>query len=253
MVNVLRAVGLSVMLTVLGWIGPAHAGLVMGAASLTDALQSAGEAFEKETGSTLTFSFAGSAVIARQVAQGAPAGVVALADAAWMDYLVTQSAVEEGTVVLLASNELVLVTPAGDAAPLALTPEAIAARLGAGRFAIAEPETIPAGRYGKQALETLGLWSKVSARLAPMEHVRVALASIARGEVPLGLVYATDAQVEPRVAVVARIPATAHKPIEIPMALTPQADETARAFYAYLQTPTGQAVLARYGFKVSGL
>ncbi|MDX5594837.1 molybdate ABC transporter substrate-binding protein [Pseudovibrio sp. SPO723] len=252
MLSVLRAVMVVFVLFVFGGAVQAKPVLVMAAASLKNVLEDAGEAFTDASDTKLVFSFAGSASVARQVEQGAPADIVVLADIDWMAYLASHKAIDVQSTVTLASNSLVIVAPSYAAEPLPLTDEALRARLMDGRLAIAEPENVPAGRYGKQALESLGLWEVVQEHLAPMEHVRVTLAAVARGEVPLGLVYATDAKIEERVAVVSKIPKDSHAPVAISGALTQGASDPARAFFSFLQSPEGRAVFARHGFQVSG-
>ncbi|MEP4766546.1 MAG: molybdate ABC transporter substrate-binding protein [Roseibium sp.] len=221
---------------------------VFAASSVSEAMEKIGQDFEEETGTKVIFSFAGTGTLARQVEAGAPADIFVAADAEWMDYLVENGAVRSGTVTMIASNALVLIGPK-DAPPIDLTSDALLAALDGARLAIADPETVPAGRYGKAALEHLKLWSDVETRLAPMENVRVALASVARGDTPLGLVYATDAAIEPNVSVVAEIPTDSHPKIEYPAALTdvsshPQSD----AFLTYLTGTKAQNILRSLGF-----
>jgi molybdate transport system substrate-binding protein len=126
----------------------------------------------------------------------------------------------------------------------------IAEALRGGRLAMANVDTVPAGRYGKAALTALGVWTQVADRLAQGEDVRTALAYVARGEAPLGIVYATDARVEPRVRVVATFPENTHPPIVYPVALTPEAVAGAAQFLAYLRGPEARAVFERAGFTV---
>lgn len=221
---------------------------VFAAASMSEAMEEIGAAFERDTGTKVVLSFAGTGTLARQIEAGAPADVFVAADRDWMDYAVKKGAVDAQMVEVIASNRLVLIGTPG-AAALDLTPEAIDTALGEYRMAIADPDTVPAGRYGKAALEKLGLWKTVETRLAPMENVRVALASVARGDTPLGLVYATDAAVEPNVAVVAEIPQKAHPRIVYPAALTSHArNGQSSAFLRYLKSPDAQTILQSLGF-----
>ncbi len=221
---------------------------VFAAASLREAMEKIGTAFEEETGTRIVFSFAGTGILARQVEAGSPAALFLSADTAWMDYVRDAGAVKPETIREIASNALVLVGPAGSPA-VALTAKDLTARLEDGRMAIADPDTVPAGRYGKAALESLGLWPAVSGRLAPMENVRVALAAVARGDTPLGLVYRTDAAVEPDVSVLAELPQDSHPRIRYLAALTgPQSPPVAPAFLAYLETPRAQEILQSLGF-----
>lgn len=220
---------------------------VFAAASMTNALERIGAAYADETGTEVVFSFAGTGVLARQIEAGAPADVFVSADEDWMAHAVSAGAVQPDSVRTIAANRLVLVGPSGSE-PLSLSAEAVKARLGGDRLVMADPETVPAGRYGKVALETAGIWDAVSGSLAPMDNVRIALASVARGDTPLGLVYASDAHVEPRVTVLAEIPADAHPPIVYPAALTREARDGAEAFVVFLRGPKAQSILTDSGF-----
>ncbi|MHA7775500.1 molybdate ABC transporter substrate-binding protein [Roseibium sp. M-1] len=221
---------------------------VFAAASLREAMEQAGAAFEKETGGEVVFSFAGTGALARQVEAGAPADVFVSADAVWMDYVLEKDAVQPDSVRDIATNAIVLIGPK-DSAPLELSAETLATRLGGNRLAMADPETVPAGRYGKSALETMGLWQAVSGSLAPMENVRIALASVARGDTPLGLVYKTDAAVEPGVAVLFEFPETSHPPIRYLGALTTARNHPdAEAFLEFLTGPASRDILHSLGF-----
>lgn len=221
---------------------------VFAAASLKNALEAAGAAFTEETGVAVVFSFAGTSVIARQIEAGAPADVFVSADVDWMDHVTRAGAVDAASVRTVAANTLVVVAPRERDAPLDLAaPRSLLARLGDGRLAIADPETVPAGRYGKAALEALKLWAAVEGRLAPMENVRVALAAVARGEAPLGIVYASDAAVEPDVAVVARFPENTHPPIVYPAALTKSASPDALRFLDFLRGAAAAEAFAAAG------
>ncbi|WP_145345697.1 molybdate ABC transporter substrate-binding protein [Roseibium hamelinense] len=220
---------------------------VFAAASLTNALEAIGTAFEEETGMQVLFSFAGTSALARQIEAGAPADVFVSADEIWMDYLRERQAVVPESIKAIAGNGLVFVGPAGSE-PLDLDVGGISDALGRGRLAIADTETVPAGRYGKAALTSLGLWAYVQKRLAPMENVRVALAAATRGDTPLALVYASDASVEPGVDVVAKLPAESHQAIRYPAALTQHAAEGADAFLAYLSSAAAQRIFEESGF-----
>lgn len=224
------------------------------AASLREMLDAAIDAHDRRTGRTVRATYAGSAQLARQIAAGAPADLFIPADSVWMDWLDQSGLVEPGTRRRLAANRLVLIAPAtSPGGPVDLTaPGDFVERLGDGRLAMAEP-AMPAGRYGQAALTRLNLWSGVRDRIAPGVDVRAALALVARGEVPLGIVYATDARVEPRVRVVARFPAASHPPIVYPAALIRRQDGSgdrigAQAFLDGLAGPEGQAMFLRFGF-----
>jgi molybdate transport system substrate-binding protein len=221
---------------------------VFAAASLREALELTGEAFEKETGTRVVFSFAGTGTLARQVEAGAPADVFVSADAAWMDYVLEKDAVLPESVREIASNAIVLIGPKGSA-PLEPDAQAFEQRLGGNRLAIADPETVPAGRYGRSALESQGLWQAVSGSLAPMENVRIALASVARGDTPLGVVYRTDAAVEPGVVILFEFPEGSHPPIRYLAALTEaRSHPDAAAFLDFLSGPSSRDILHSLGF-----
>ena len=194
---------------------------------------------------SLSLSYGGSGSLARQVALGAPVDVVILAATDWMDWLEGQR-VLDGERVTVARNRLVLAGPSG-AAPLDLTAEAIDARLGPeGRMAMGDPLSVPAGRYGQQALETLGLWSDLAPRTLFAEDVRAALAYVARGDVALGLVYGSDL-LGSNVAEVAALPAATHQAILYPGAVVAGARPGAEAFLAHVATQAD--VFARHGFR----
>ncbi|MEJ8475035.1 molybdate ABC transporter substrate-binding protein [Roseibium algae] len=220
---------------------------VFAAASLTDALSEIGKVFQQGTGTEVVFSFAGTGTLARQVEAGAPADIFVSADEAWMIYVQEKGAVNAATMRIIAGNDLVLIGSA-EAAPLSLTAKAIAGRLGDGRLVMADPETVPAGRYAKAALEATGLWATVSGHLAPMDNVRVVLASVARGDAPLGIVYGSDAKVEPKVAVLAEFPEETHPKIRYPAAETVIASIQAAAFMEFLTGPKAQAIFRSKGF-----
>lgn len=220
---------------------------VFAAASMTDALKRIGTAYTDKSGTEVVFSFAGTGALARQVEAGAPADVFISADEAWMDYVNKAGAVKPESIRPIAANSLVLVG-AADAEPLALEPEALASRLDGNRLAIADTETVPAGRYGKAALEATGLWDTVADHLAPMDNVRVTLASVARGDTPLGVVYGSDAHIEPKVRVLAVFPADSHPAIVYPAAATKSASEAAEGFLEYLTGPDAQAIFTDSGF-----
>lgn len=221
---------------------------VFAAASMREAMERISAAFEEETGTEIVLSFAGTGLLARQVEAGAPADIFVSADSAWMNYVRERDAVKAESIREIASNGLVLVGASGSQA-IELKPEGLLAVLNGGRMAIADPETVPAGRYGKAALENLGLWRTVSLHLAPMENVRIALTSVARGDTPLGLVYSTDAAIEPGVAVVAKLPQSSHPRIRYLAALTTtRTHPSAQAFVDFLEEPRAQEVLHSLGF-----
>jgi molybdate transport system substrate-binding protein len=237
----------ALLLSCLLWTSGATAETVrvFAAASLKTALDAAAVAW---TEGSVTLSYAGSGAVARQVAAGAPADIVILAHTDWMDWLADQGALAAAPVVL-AGNTLVVIGPQG-AAPLPLTPAAFAARLGPeGRLAMGDLRAVPAGLYGREALEALGLWDGVAARVAQADNVRGAMAFVARAEAPLGIVYGSDATAEPRVRIVAELPAESHTPILYPAALTRDARTEAAGFLAFLQAPGGQHLLRAHGLR----
>ena len=226
---------------------------VLAAASLTDALTEIGARYAAATGETVRFAFSSSSTAARQIEAGAPADIFASANLRWMDYLAEKGAIAAGTRIDLLVNRLVLVAPAtagGDPVE-PVDGSAIVARLGAdGRLAVGDPDHVPAGLYAKQALTALGAWPVLAPRLARADDVRAALALVARGEAPLGIVYATDAAIVAGVRIVGEFPAAAHQPIVYPFALTADAADNpaARRFLAWLAGPEARAAFGRYGF-----
>ena len=224
--------------------------LVFAAASLTDALQEIGSAYEKTTPVKVKLSFDASSNLARQIEAGAKADAFFSADTQWMDYLQTRNLIQASTRQNVVGNSLVLIAAADSQIKLKIGPHfPLVAALGKdGRLATGDPDSVPAGRYARSALSTLGVWDEVSPRLARAENVRVALLYVARGEAPLGIVYATDALVDKTVRVVDTFPANTHPPIVYPVALTKSAQSAASAFVAYLTGPRGREVFAKYGF-----
>lgn len=225
--------------------------LVFAAASLTNVLQDVGMRYETETGKKLRLSFAGSMALAKQIEASAGADVFISADSESMDYLDTRGLIAKASRRNLLGNSLVLIAPADSRVALKIAPGfGLADALGTGRLAVANTETVPAGHYAKAALIALGVWNGVSGRLAEGEDVRATLAFVARGEAPLGIVYATDALAEPRVKIVGTFPAGAHPPIVYPAALTKEARAGTAAFLDYLSSPAARAAFAKAGFTV---
>ncbi|HKB96780.1 MAG TPA: molybdate ABC transporter substrate-binding protein [Rhizomicrobium sp.] len=229
---------------------PAAPVTVFAAASLTDSLKLAAEAYKTKTGVTATLSFGASSTLARQIEQGARADVFLSADADWMDYLQKMGLIAERTRKDLLGNRLVLV--AGASAPVVnIAPHFdLAAALGDGRLALADPASVPAGKYAKAALVALGVWDSVSAKVANAENVRVALEYVARGEAPYGIVYATDAKVAPAVHVAGIFPDDSHPPIVYPTALTKTASPGAKAFLDFLGSAQARAIFEKAGFTI---
>jgi molybdate transport system substrate-binding protein len=224
--------------------------LVFAAASLTDAMQEIGSAFTRKTGKRVTLSFAASSALARQIESGGRVDVFVSADREWMDYLETRNLVRPDSRTNVAGNRLVLIAPSDSKLELKLEPHArIAEALGNRRLATGDPDIVPVGRYAKQALTSLDVWDRVSNRLVGADNVRAALAFVARGEAPLGIVYETDARIDPQVRVVAVFPANSHAPIVYPAAATTNAQTAAQTFIDFLLEPEAQAILAKLGFQ----
>jgi molybdate transport system substrate-binding protein len=226
---------------------------VFAAASLTDALNRIGNAWQQKTGHTVAISFAASSVLARQIENSQGADIFISADTDWMDDLDKRGLIVRDTRRDLLGGHLVLIAPAESKASLTIRPRFdLAGALHGGRLAVADPESVPAGKYARAALTTLGVWNTVADHLAPAENVRAALAYVARGEAPLGIVYSTDAMAEPRVRVIAIFPNNTHPPIVYPVALTKDAKPLAREFLNYLEGPEAGAVFRKAGFIVPG-
>jgi molybdate transport system substrate-binding protein len=224
--------------------------LVLAAASLQESLSAAAGAWARAGHARPVLSFAASSALARQIVAGAPADLFLSADEAWMNDVGGRGLLRAGSRASFLANRLVLIAPAGSAARLTIRPGFPLARaLGSGRLAMADPDAVPAGRYGKAALTTLGVWPAVEKRLARGESVRAALALVERGEAPFGLVYATDARASARVRVVGTFPAASHPPITYPIALLKTAaSPDAEGFRRFLLSPAGRAIFRRYGF-----
>lgn len=222
---------------------------VFAAASLREALDEAARAFERASGHAVRVSYGASSALARQIEAGAPAQLFISADEDWMDYLSARGLLAPPRVRLLA-NSLVLIAPAGRAPRLRIAPGfALAAALGTGRLALADPRAVPAGKYARAALESLRTWDAVRDRLAPAESVRAALALVARGEAPLGIVYRTDALADKGVRIVDTFPAGTHPDIVYPAALVAGArSPAAAALLAFLRGPASRATWTRHGF-----
>lgn len=219
---------------------------VFAAASLKTALDEVAQVYDEP----LVISYAGSSALARQVQLGAPADVVFLANTDWMDVLDREGLIAAGTRIDLLGNRLVLAGPAG-ADPVEITPALdLTGMLGEGRLAMALVQAVPAGIYGKAALESLGLWESVSMRVAQADNVRAALALVSLGQVPLGVVYATDAQADPAVDALGVFPENSHPPIRYPVAAVAGRGARAAAFLDFLQSPEAAAIFAAQGFAV---
>ncbi|WP_309643091.1 molybdate ABC transporter substrate-binding protein [Phenylobacterium sp.] len=223
---------------------------VFAAASLKNALDEVGREYAK-TGGEARFSYAASSAIARQIEQGAPADIYVSADTNWMTYLTERKLIVAASRRDLLSNRLALIAPTGSKASLRVAKGMPLGRaLGDGRLAVAGPD-VPAGKYAKAALTSLGAWDGVSGKLAQAENVRTALQYVARGESPFGVVYDTDAKVEPKVRIVGLFPVGSHPDIVYPAAVVASSrNPDAGKFLSYLSGPQAAAVFRKYGFKV---
>ena len=224
---------------------------VFAAASLKTALDDIGGAFERASGHDVVVAFAGSSALARQIQQGAPADIFISANPAWMDVLERDGLIAPETRFDLAGNRLALVAHGVLAAPMKIGPDMdLAGRLGGGRLAMALVNAVPAGIYGKAALNALGQWAAVAPKVAQTDNVRAALALVATGEAPFGVVYATDAAAAGgSVSVVGLFPAESHPPIVYPAAaVAPIRSAAVAALLAFLASDAGQDRLARHGF-----
>jgi molybdate transport system substrate-binding protein len=216
------------------------------AASLTNALDDVDTAFTKQSGIKVTVRYGASSALAKQIKQGAPADVFASADLQWMD----QCAHRKDTRVNLLGNKLVLIA-AKDVKidHVTIGPGFDLARLaGDGRVATGDVREVPVGLYAKAALERLGAWAAVEPKMVMAGNVRLALRLVARGEAPLGIVYETDAKIEPAVKVIGVFPDNTHDPIIYPVALTANAKPDAAQYLSFLRTQTAKSVFERYGF-----
>ena len=224
--------------------------LIFAAASLTNVLDEIGTAYTQQTKQPVKFSYAASSALARQLEAGARADAFFAADLEWMDYVQARNLIDKSTRRNLLGNRLALVAPADSKIELKIAPGfPLAAALGKdGRLATGDPESVPVGKYARSALTSLGVWNDVADRLVRADNVRSALAFIARGETPLGIVYETDAKLEKRVRVVALFPADSHPPILYPVAVTAQARPAARELVEFLQSPTAHEAFKKYGF-----
>lgn len=225
--------------------------VVFAAASLKTALDIVAADFQAATGHRVTISYAGSNQLAQQIIAGAPADIFVSAASTWMDAVGAEGLVAPGTRRDLFANQLVLVGGPG-AAPVVIGPGFdLAGLLGGGRLAMAMVDSVPAGQYGKAALTQLGVWDAVAPAVAQADNVRAALAYVARGEAPYGIVYATDAAADARVTIVGTFPADSHPPVLYPGALLTGAQDTADAeFFAAMTGAAGDAAFAAQGFRV---
>jgi len=228
--------------------------VVFAAASLTNALDEAGQLFERQGGAHTKISYAASSALAKQIESGAPADMFISADLDWMDYLEQHHLIQTATRKNLLGNRLVLVAPAESDAKAEIKPGLdLVGLLKGGRLAMADPDSVPAGKYGKAALEKLGVWNSVRAAVAPAETVRAALLFVSRRETPLGIVYATDAAADPRVKIVGVFPPDTHPPIIYPAALTADSKNASAArLLEFLGSAAAKPIFEKQGFTVLG-
>jgi molybdate transport system substrate-binding protein len=228
----------------------AKAPLVFAAASLQESLNVVADAWAAQHHDRPVISFAASSALAKQIDAGAPADIFISADEPWMDDVQKNGLVAPGTRVSFLANTLVLVAPAGSTGTIAIKPGfPLAMALGDGKLAMADPDSVPAGKYGKAALTALGVWSQVQGRVVRGDSVRAALAFVERGEAPYGIVYATDAFASKQVRIVGVFPSNSHAPITYPIArLSASSSKDAEGFRLFVTSKQGRAIFRRYGF-----
>jgi len=226
--------------------------VVFAAASLTNALDEAAKLFERQGGAQAKISYAASSTLAKQIESGAPADLFISADLDWMNYLEQRHLIQSATRRNLLGNQLVLIAPADADLKVEIKPGLdLAAVLKGGHLAMADTDSVPAGKYGKAALEKLGIWNSVRGAVAPAESVRAALLLVSRRETPLGIVYATDAKADPRVKIVGVFPEDTHPPIIYPAALTASSKNASAArLLDFLGSPAARPIFEKEGFTV---
>jgi molybdate transport system substrate-binding protein len=224
--------------------------LVFGAASLTNVIDDLSKTFTAQTRVPVKSSLAASSVLAKQIEAGAPADVFFSADLEWMDYLEQRKLLKPGSRHDVVGNRLVLIAPADSTVAVKINKGVdLRPALGPqGKLATGDPDSVPVGKYAKAALEKLGSWDKLSGRIVPAENVRAALAFVARGEAPLGIVYETDALAEKKVKIVAEFPADTHPPITYPIALTTHGGAGAQQFVDFVRSKAALEIFRKYGF-----
>ncbi|MCX5495134.1 molybdate ABC transporter substrate-binding protein [Kaistia dalseonensis] len=228
---------------------------VFAAASLKNALDNAAGLYKEKTGKGVAISYAASSNLAKQIEAGAPADIFFSADLDWMDYLAKKDLIDPATRVTLLGNTLVLVAPVDSTASLTIAKDfPLAAALGTdGKLAMGSVASVPAGKYGKAALTALGVWPAVESHVAQADNVRAALAFVAKGEAPFGIVYGTDAKSEKGVKVVGTFPEDSHPPIVYPIAkVAASANPDAKAFLDFLLSPEARPSFEAQGFTILG-
>jgi molybdate transport system substrate-binding protein len=223
---------------------------VFAAASMKNALDEINAAFTKSMGVKVTASYAASPTLMKQIEQGAPADVFVSADIDWMDYGSDKKVIKDETRINLLSNQLVLIAPKDSKLGNVIIGPGfnLAQLVGDGRIATADVRVVPVGKYAKAALEKLGSWDAAASKFAMTENVRAALTLVARGEAPLGIVYTTDAKVEPRVKIIGTFPAESHPAITYPVAATATAKPETSSYLTYLRSATSKLIFEQYGF-----
>jgi molybdate transport system substrate-binding protein len=225
--------------------------VVFAAASLKNALDNINAQWKKETGKSARISYASSPALAKQIESGAPAQLFISADIPWMDYVEKKDLIKKETRSDLLGNRIVLIAPKDKAKAVVIEPGFdIAKLIGDGRLAMADVASVPAGKYGKASLEKLGVWDKVSGKLAQAENVRAALLLVSRGEAPVGIVYATDAASDKGVTIIGTFPENTHPPIVYPIALLKNAGADAAEFLAYIRSAKAGSLFEAEGFTV---
>lgn len=224
---------------------------VFAAASMKNALDEVDAAYTTKTGVKIIASYAASSVLAKQIEQGAPADVFVSADTDWMDYAISRKTINEPTRVNLLGNSIVLIAPKDSGINKATISQGfdLAKLAGDGRIATGDVKSVPAGKYAKAALEKLGAWTAAEPKFAMAESVRAALTLVARGEANLGIVYSTDAKVEPGVKIVGTFPVDSHPAIIYPVAATMTAKPETNDYLAFLRSSATKTILEKYGFK----
>lgn len=224
--------------------------LVFAASSQREALEEIATQFEQSVGGSVKISYAASSVLARQIEKGAPADVFISAHPMWMDYLQERDFIHMGRRMNLVGNRLVLVAPVESEISIAIGPRfELVQTLRGGRLAMGDPDHVPAGMYGKSALESLGVWQDVEPLLAPMESVRAALALVSRREAPLGIVYASDAAADSDVRVIGQFPPGSHAPIVYPAAMIDEGrSPLGLDFFNFLWSEASMRVFRNHGF-----
>jgi molybdate transport system substrate-binding protein len=218
---------------------------------MKNALDDIDAAFAAKTGVKVSASYAASSTLAKQIEQGAPADVFVSADTDWMDHAVSKKSINEPTRVNLLGNSIVLIAPKDSKIGNVTIASGfdLAKLAGDGKIATGDVKSVPVGKYAKAALEKLGSWQAAEPKFAMAESVRAALALVARGEAPLGIVYSTDAKVEPGVKIVGTFPAESHPAIIYPVATTVTAKRWTNDYLAFLRSTAAKTIFERYGFK----